>query len=343
MATGRIRRSARRGLAVAVLGWLAVAAMAVLGAPTASAAPQETVEIMNFTPPVKSVDKGGQITFVNEIPTQNKGGISLPLLGSFSATIYTDVSVTFFGQARPLQFGQSTAWTFNDPATAGSITYTYRIVPQAGLAAAVANQVVSTVAASLPPVPAPVPYVVETLVPLPTLPGANLPQLPQVKVQVPTLPGTSTPTPPQLGGVTGPSAAAGPARTPIAGIGGNPYTYETGGVGPQLAPSRVAAGSAFDPSRLAVAGGSSNGSGTGSSGSSGAGGLAGGYDGASVPVFGQLAGLDGSGPADKTATRNASSSTPAQTLPAAALAAVIALAAVTAGLVRTHQASRARK
>jgi hypothetical protein len=343
MATGRIRRSARRGLAVAVLGWLAVAAMAVLGAPTASAAPQETVEIMNFTPPVKSVDKGGQITFVNEIPTQNKGGISIPLVGSVSATIYTDASVTFFGQTRPLQFGQSTAWKFTDPATAGSITYTYRIVPQAGLAAAVANQVVNTVAASLPPAPVNVPYVVETLVPLPTLPGANLPQLPQVNVQVPTLPGGGGVTPPIDSPPTQPSPSGAPTPAGVPGIDGNQYAYETGGVGPQLSPSGVAAGSAFDPSRLALAGGGSSGSGDGTGGSTGSGGLAGGYDGASVPVFGQLAGLNGSGLDDKSATRDASSSTPAQTLPAAALAAVIALAAVTAALVRTHQASRAHK
>ena len=104
-------------------------------APSASAAPQETVEIMNFTPPVKSVDKGGTITFVNKIPAQNKGGISIPLVGTFSATVFTDVSVTFFGQKKDLQTDQSAAWTFSDPATAGSITYTYRIVPQAGLAA----------------------------------------------------------------------------------------------------------------------------------------------------------------------------------------------------------------
>ena len=66
-------------------------------------------------------------------------------MGSVSATVFTDVAVTFFGQKRDLQPDQSTAWNFNDPATAGSITYTYRIVPQAGLAAAVANQVVNTV------------------------------------------------------------------------------------------------------------------------------------------------------------------------------------------------------
>ena len=72
-------------------------------------------------------------------------------MGSVTATVFTDVSVTFLGQKRDLQTDQSAAWTFNDPATAGSITYTYRIVPQSGLAAAVANQVVNTVAASLPP------------------------------------------------------------------------------------------------------------------------------------------------------------------------------------------------
>ena len=341
MATGRIRRSAQRGLAVAVLGWLAVAAMAVVMAPSASAAPQETVEIMNFTPPVKSVDKGGQITFVNKIPTQNRGGISVPLLGTFSATIYTDVSVTFFGQKRDLQFGQSTAWNFADPVTPGSITYTYRIVPQAGLAAAVANQVVSAVAASLPPAPVNVPYVVETLVPLPTLPGANVPQLPQVNVQVPPLPGApGTPTPP-VHPPGGPNPD--PTPTPVQGVDGNQYTYTTGGVGPQLNPANIAAASAFDPSRFPRAGSSTNGSGRGSGGTTGSGGVAGGYDGASVPVFGQLAGLDGSRLDDRSAQRDASSATPAQTLPAAALAAVVALAAVTAALVRTHQASRSSR
>jgi hypothetical protein len=343
MATGRIRRSAQRGIVLAVLGWLGVAATAVFMAPSASAAPQETVEIMNFTPPVKSVDKGGQITFVNKIPTQNSGGISIPLVGSVSATIYTDVSVTFFGQKRDLQFGQWTAWNFADPATAGSITYTYRIVPQAGLAAAVANQVVNTVAASLPPAPVNVPYVVQTLVPLPTLPGVNLPQLPQVNVQVPTLPGApGAPTPP-----TGtvpfqpPAAAGGPTPAAVSGIDGNQYTYTTGGVGRQLSPSATAAASAFDPARLATADSGSGTSGGGSGTTSGSGGLAGGYDGASVPVFGQLSGLNGSGLDDQSAQQDASSATPAQTLPAAALAAVIALAAVTAALVRTHQASRA--
>jgi len=343
MATGLIRRSARRGLTVAVLGWLGVAATALFMAPSASAAPQETVEIMNFTPPVKSVDKGGQITFVNKIPVENRGGIRIPLLGSVSATIYTDVSVTFFGQKRDLRFDQSTAWTFADPATAGSITYTYRIVPQSGLAAPVANQVVSTVAATLPPAPVDVPYVVETLVPLPTLPGANIPQLPQVNVELPQLPGAGAPTPPDAPPLPGPDGQppADPGPAGVDDVPGNPYLYPTGGAGPQLRPADIAAAAAFDPSRYFVPGRSLGGPDRHDS--NGSGGLAGGYDGASVPVFGQLAGLDGTALDDESAQEAAATSAPAQTLPAAALAAVVALAAVTAALVRTHQASRASR
>src|SRR4051812_4313336 len=150
MASGRIRRSARRGLAGAVLAWVGVATASVLMAPSAAAAPTPTVEIRNVTPPAARVDKGGTVTFVNKIPAQNKGGISCPLVGSVAATVYTGVAVTFFGQKRALQTGQSAAWSFTDPATPGSITYTYRIVPQAGLTATVANQVVDTVAGQLP-------------------------------------------------------------------------------------------------------------------------------------------------------------------------------------------------
>src|SRR4051812_23864708 len=186
MATGQIRRRARRGVAVAVLGWLCAAVAAVLLAPTASAAPSVTVEIKNVTPPAASVDSGGTVTFINKIPAQNKGGVSIPLVGTFSATVYTDVSVTFFGQKKALQPNQSAAWKFTDPATTGTIEYTYRIVPQSGLAANVANQVVNTVAASLPPLPVPAPYVVQTILPdVPQLPSVNLPQLPEVAVTLP--------------------------------------------------------------------------------------------------------------------------------------------------------------
>ena len=61
MATGRIHRTARRGIAVAVLGWLAVAAASVALAPAAGAAPAVTVPIRDLTPPVASVDGGGTV------------------------------------------------------------------------------------------------------------------------------------------------------------------------------------------------------------------------------------------------------------------------------------------
>ena len=347
MATGRIRRSARRGIAAAVLGWLGVALFAILLAPGASAAPSATVEIRNVTPPAVSVDKGGTVTFVNAIPAQNKGGISIPLVGSVSATVHTDVAVSFFGQNRPLQTGQSTAWTFNDPATTGTITYTYRIVPQAGLAADVANQVVNTVASQLPALPAPTPYVVQTIVQTPPLPSVNLPQLPQVQVQVPPLPGTGgTPTDPNTG-LPVPGGTTGTNPTPTGGTvpaPGSGYTYDTGIGAPRLSPSDIGAAAAFDPSRYFVPGSSLGGADRAGSGASGgAGGLPGSYDGASVPVFGQLAGLDGSGLDEESAATASNSSATAPALPAAALAAVVALAAVTAALVRTHQASRARR
>ena len=341
MATGRIRRSARRGIAASILAWLGLAALALFVAPSAAAAPTATVEIRNVTPPAASVDPGGTVTFVNRIPAQNKGGISIPLAGTFSATVHTDVAVSFFGQSRTLATDQSTAWAFSAPATNGTITYTYRIVPQAGLTATIANQVVSTVAASLPPLPAPVPYVVQTIAPaLPTLPGVNVPQLPQVNVPLPggTQPpvdGPPTTLPP---GTPPGEQPPGEQPPPPGGATGEPYQYGTSAV-PQMSPTDAMAAAAFDPQRFFVPRQS-----LGTADRAGSGGLAGSYDGASVPIFGQLAGLDGSSLDEESATANASANSPAaQTLPAAALAAVVALAAVTAALVRTHQAQRSSR
>jgi hypothetical protein len=339
MATGRIRRTARRGIAASILVWLGAAVLAVLIAPSAAAAPTATVEIKNVTPPAASVDPGGTVTFVNRIPAQNQGGVSVPLVGTFSATVYTDVAVSFFGQTRTLATDQSTSWAFSAPATNGTITYTYRIVPQAGLAASVANQVVNTVAAGLPPLPAPLPYVVQTVAPaLPPLPGVNVPQLPQVNV-----PGPGGNQPP----VGGPPTALPPGtqpgeqpngQPPLTGATGEPYQYGTMAA-PQMSPTDAAAAAAFDPQRFFVPGQS-----LGTADRAGSGGLPGGYDGASVPVFGQLAGLDGSSLDEESATADASADSPAAaTLPAAALAAVVALAAVTAALVRVHQAQRASR
>ena len=340
MATGRIRRSARRGIAAAMLGWLGIVGAAVVMAPGASAAPSATIEIRNVTPPAASVDPGGRVTFVNKIPAENRGGISAPLVGSVSATVFTDVSVTFFGQRRDLQPEQSAAWNFSAPATTGQIAYTYRIVPEAGLTATVANQVINTVAGQLPALPAPIPYVVQTLAPgVPNLPSVNIPQLPTVTV--PPLPGTGTPPQPPLtpGPEDPPVDQPGGGGPALAGASGPAYTYGSGAGVPRMAPSDVAAAAAFDPNRFYVPGKS-----LGGVDRAGSGGMAGSYDGASVPVFGQLAGLDGSSLDESAAAEEAAASSPgAQTLPAAALAAVVALVAVTAALVRTHEASRSSR
>jgi hypothetical protein len=325
-----------------MLGWLGIVGAAVVMAPGASAAPSATIEIRNVTPPAATVDPGGRVTFVNKIPAENRGGISVPLVGSFSATVFTDVSVTFFGQRRDLQPEQSAAWNFSAPATTGQIAYTYRIVPQAGLTAAVANQVVTTVAGQLPALPAPIPYVVQTLAPgVPNLPSVNIPQLPTVTVPPLPLPGPGTPPqPPLTPGPEDPTVdQPGGGGPTLEGASGPAYTYDSGSGVPRMAPSDIAAAAAFDPDRFYVPGKS-----LGGVDRTGSGGMAGRYDGASVPVFGQLAGLDGTSLDESAAAEEAAASSPAaQTLPAAALAAVVALAAVTAALVRTHQASRSSR
>jgi hypothetical protein len=334
MASGRIRRSARRGIAVAVLGWLGVAGFAVLMAPGASAAATYTVHIRDLTPPVASVDSGGTVTFVNEIPDKvlsvGVGGLSV-----VKATVHTDVTLQLPSGKKPLAAGASLSEKFSAPCGC-LITYTYRVD----------GAVLSQVLPQLPALPAPTPFVVNTIVPnVPNLPSVNLPQLPQVNVEVPTLPGTpggeTPPGPgdglPPTGGTTEQPGGGGAAAPE--GIPGDPYNYDTGAGTPRLSPSDIAAAAAFDPARYSAQGQSSGGAGR-----AGSGGAPGSYDGASVPVFGQLAGLDGALAEQGAGQATASDSSPAaQTLPAAALAAVVALAAVTAALVRTHQASRARR
>ena len=114
MATDRIHRNARRGIAVAVLGWLSVAAAAVVLAPSASAAPAVTVPIRDLTPPVVSVDGGGTVTFVNEIQdktVQVGGGGLLPTL--VSVTAKTEVTLGLPSGQRVLAPGASVTETFD--------------------------------------------------------------------------------------------------------------------------------------------------------------------------------------------------------------------------------------
>jgi hypothetical protein len=187
----------------------------------------------------------------------------------------------------------------------------------------------------------PTPFIVNALVPLPNLPSVNLPQVPQVTVPVPSLGGTTIP---QAGPVqpgtqtitTNTTTGTTPQSVP-----GTQYTYDTGAGAPQMAPVGTAAGAAFDPSRFTASGQSSGTADRSTGTGSGAGGVAGQYDGASVPVFGQLAGLNGSDLQETDATAATPGAASAPALPVPALAAVVALAAVTAALVRTHQAHRA--
>jgi hypothetical protein len=338
MTPGRIRRTARRALALAALSWVAVAAASVLMAPSAAAAAAVTVAIRDLTPPVASVDAGGTVTFVNQIQdkTVRVGGGGL-LPGLVDVTARTEVTLGLPSGAKPLAPGASIAERFTGSCGSCTITYTYTYSSSAALT----QPVVDAARELLPALPARTPFVVNTIVPdLPNPPTVNLPALPpiaavppppEVLPPAPTDPTAAQPTTP-------PSADPGPGPAPVSGP-GDQYRYDTQ-AGSGLAPSARAAAAAFDPSRFAAAG--SGGAVRGASGGSGgSGGAPGGYDGASVPVFGQLAGLsdpsvDEDGVEEASAAR---SDTPA--LPAAALAAVVALATVTAALVRTHQAHRA--
>jgi len=323
MATGRIRRSARRGVAAATLGWLGIAGAVVLLAPSASAAPSATVTISDVTPPSVAVDAGGSVTFVNGIVDKT---VAVGGLVPVTAVVHTDVTLQLPSGNRALAPGQSVTQTFAQT-TAFTITYAYR-VDGATLAA---------VTGLLPPVKAPTPFVVNTITPnLPNLSGVNIP-LPQVNVVPPPPPPTGpTPTPPlDPDDPNDPGDPGDPVPPPLDGAEGQPYGYGSGAGAPRMSPSDAAAAKAFDPSRFANRSLTAD--------RAGSGGVAGGYDGASVPVFGQLAGLDGSSLDEESAEQTAATSPAAQALPAAALAAVLALAAVTATLVRTAQAARSSR
>src|SRR3954452_25134527 len=309
MATGRITRSARRGLAAIVLGWLAVLVGSVLLAPSASADPTAKVEIRDLTPPLVSVDAGGKVTFVNLIEdkaVQVGGGGLLPSL--VAVTVHTDVALSLPSGAHPLKKGESWAETFPSSCVGCTITYTYRVsVPDSSVVGGVLTSVTSQALAAMPQnqvvnyngqqttvaIGVPTPFIDNTVVPLPNLPSVNLPQVPQVTVPVPSLGGTTIP---QASGgtVSGTQTITTTTTTGTTpqSVPGTQYTYDTGAGAPQMAPVDTAAASAFDPSGFSIPS-QSGGTSTGSSSPGGAGGLAGQYDGASVPVFGQLSGLNG--------------------------------------------------
>jgi hypothetical protein len=365
MATGRIRRTARRGAIALVLGWVAVMVGSVLIAPSASADPQVTVYVRDLTPPLVSVDAKGTVTFVNQIQdktVQVGGGGLLPSL--VNAVVHTDVTLGLPSgphtlQSQPADQPQpqpASSWQekFTSSCLTCTITYTYRVtVPSSSVVGSLLTTVTGKAVALMPQnqvvtyngkqltvaIGVPTPFIVNTLIPLPNLPSVNLPS--QVTVTVPGTGAGGLPTPggatPSTGVVTTTTTTT--TTSGAQGVDGEQYAYDTGAGAPKMAPADKAAATAFDPSRFAKSGSSSYGAYL----AGGSGGIPGSYDGASVPVFGQLAGLDGStlDDAASTTTRPASSSSSA--LPVPALIAVVALAGVVAALVRTHQANRAQK
>jgi hypothetical protein len=340
MRNGGIRRTARRSVAVAALGWLTALGASVLVAPTASADPAVTVAIRDLTPPVVSVDADGSVTFVNQIadkPVQVGGaGGLLPSL--VNVTVHTDVTLRLPSGTKPLPAGASVTEQFAQSCVTCSITYTYRMDSGAALTSAVTGAVTQL----LPALPLPTPFVVNTLVPLPNLPSVNLPQLPQVNVPVPGPAPLPAPVPPteQSGPPTGDTTPP-PANDPsVPPAGGTNYSYGAPTGAAQMAPTGDAGG-AFDSSRFSVPGRGTVGMDPAGS-ASGSGGVAGGYDGATVPTFGQLAGLDRPLDADgegvDVAADGADLAAPQLSVPA--LFAVIALAGASSALMRARRAQR---
>ncbi|SEP12115.1 hypothetical protein [Trujillonella endophytica] len=347
MASGRIRRSARRGPAGALLLWLVLLAAAVLAAPGASADPDGRVgpaveiPIRDLTPPYVSVDDGDTVRFVNQIQdktVQVGGGGLLPTL--ISVTVRTEVTLTMPSGTRVLPPGGSWDETFDrDCSLPGLIDvcligYTYRLQSNASLTSVLTDAVLRL----LPPLPVPTPFVVTTL-PLPNLPGINLPRLPVL--DVPTLlPGVGAVVPqllpqtqPPAGPAVPPAALPAPAAGP-SGIDGSPYAYDTGTGAAAMSPAGSVA-VVLDLARVVPASGAGSAAGGG-----GSGGAAGRYDGASVPVFGRLSGLEDPALDEESATSAGPAGAGEPTLPLPALVAVVALAATTAALVRTGAGTR---
>ncbi|WP_156036525.1 hypothetical protein [Blastococcus sp. URHD0036] len=347
MASGRIRRSARRGVAGALLLWLAVLG-AVLAAPSATAAETVPVDIRDLTPPLVSIDPGDTVRFTNLIEDktlQVGGGGLLPTL--VTVTVHTDVTLRLPTGDHPLQRGQAWEERFPDPCIGPCwITYTYRVsVPDGSIVGSVLNTVTSRALAQLPQnqvvtyngaqttvaIGVPTPFIVNTLIPLPNLPSINLPRIPVV--DVPTLlPGAVLPELPQSQPPVAPAPAPVPAPPAPSGVDGLPYAYDTGLGAADMSP----AGSApLDLARFtSPSGGSALAAGSAPADGSGSGG----YSGATVPVFGQLSGLDAPALDEESATTDQPGQ--ADRLPVVALLAVVALAASTAALVRTRTAGR---
>lgn len=359
MGNGRTARRARRGLAALVLGWLVALVAGVLLATTASAA--ATVTIGKTAPAPLTVHPGDTVTFVNGIAPLT---VTVPGVVPVTATALTNVLLGGPCGGHTLAPGASYSQTFSQSSTC-SINYSYTVQ----------GATLSAVQALLPPLPSPSSLIV-TVVQLVTSaappPPAPAPVPAPAPIPAPVPAPIPVPAPAPGGGTVGGSGGGGTggggsgggtvgSGTGSTGSGGG-TTVTSGGTsgsggtlggspagsvggssgGTSLGtPAETAASSAFDPGGFKAASGFRS---AGESGP-GSGGLSGSYDGAAVPAFGQLAGLDDPKLSNGApeATPASSSGGPVPTLPIAALAAVVALSGVIAALVRTHLAARSAR
>jgi hypothetical protein len=251
------------GLVVVLGGW-------AFSTPRAAADPAVTVYVRDLTPPVVSVDANGTVTFINQIADKT---VAVKVgLATVNAVVHTDVTLNLpsgshavqpSAQAPPNQ-PQPTAkqlkpeqsWTekFTQTCATCTISYSYRVDNASLLGLALPL---------LPQLPAvPTPFVVNTILPLPNLPGVNVPQLPQININVPKLPSQLPKLP--NGQVTIPgqqtvTTTTTTTTTTLQGGGGAQAAYSMNGV--SMAPNGNVAVPAFDPSQ-------GNGQGSGSAGSS---------------------------------------------------------------------------
>ncbi|SFT99259.1 hypothetical protein SAMN05660657_04521 [Geodermatophilus amargosae] len=232
-----------------------------------------------------------------------------------------------------------------------TITYTHRVVvPGTSITGSVLSTVTTRALSTLPQdqpvtydgrqttvqIGVPTPFLVDTPVPLPNLPSVDLPSLSPVDLPLPSLP-APVPTPPATPVPPVPDQA--PAAPQVSGVDGTGYAYDLDGGAAEMAPSGDGA-AAFDPSVLLP--GAAAGTGTGAGSGPGPGGVAGGHDGAAVPVSGALEALGGTALDEESSTVSADGAATGPGLPLPALLAVVALAGATAALVRRLRAVRAR-
>ena len=145
------------------------------------------------TPPVVSVDAGGSVTFINSIPARTD---------LLAVTLATDVTLSVPSGRHVIPSGGSWVEDFASSCLTCTVTYTYRVT--AGIL---------PLLRALPGLPASLPLIVNTIVPLPNLPlpPVNLPSVPAPSLPLPTAP--SVPSAP-VAPVAVPNAPAAPGSVP---------------------------------------------------------------------------------------------------------------------------------